>query len=123
MTAMSQKLAALASTGNNTHAAVSVPSHAEAVSALFTVTVIGATPTVTYSVQGSDDGINFTPVQYITTSGSALGATPRVRTTVSTDLIHISSPRDRRYRFYRVVTSANTNVTYDADLITYDAAG
>jgi len=119
MPASSQKLAALASTGNNTHAAVSAPQQTQAVAAQLNVTIIGATPTITYEVQGSEDGVNFKPLSYTTPASATIQTGPRTRTTVSSDLIFLTPQANRLYRYYRVVTSANTNVTYDADIVSF----
>lgn len=119
MPANSQKLAPLASTGNNTHTAVSVPPLMQALGAAFTITAVGATPTIKYEVQGSDDGTNWKPLSYVLPGGGAVLSGPRTRTTVSSDLIFFSNSRDRLYKYYRFVTTANTNVTYDSDILTF----
>jgi len=91
------------------------------------VTVAGATPTVTWKVQGSVDDASVSDgnsawfdVAYITDATDTAAVTARVRTTVGSDLQFLSNPVARRYRKYRLVTTANTNITYDADLYTID---
>ena len=111
-------LAAAGRTGNNTHAGVEVSGDdetGEKVVVEFIVEVIGATPTVTYALQGSFDNVNFdtTGVACIPANSDTAAAT-RVVTTVSYN--HSHSSQGRIYRFYRLVTTLNTNVTYSANL-------
>lgn len=80
---------------------------------LVITSTVGATPTVTVNIQGSFDGTTFFNVPY------ALVATPRtfvitaitITTAVSTTYI---LQEGIPYRFLKIVTSANTNVTLDA---------
>ena len=83
--------------------------------AVVITSAIGATPTVTVNIRGSVDGVNYFNVPY------ALVATPRtfvltaitITTAVTTSyLLQETIP----YRFFKLVLSANTNVTLTADV-------
>lgn len=114
-------LAPAGSTGNNTHAGYSVNGVYDAVAFQFIVTAVGATPTVTYKYQGSansttgSDGDWF-DVGYITDASDTISQATRSATTQSTQIAFLSNPVARRYKWFRVVTSANTNVTYRAEI-------
>jgi hypothetical protein len=113
--------AATGSTGNATHTAREVDSPSDApVAFQFIVEAIGATPTVTYKWQGSVDGTNFFDLAYITDATATEAVTTRARTTVSADILFLALPQARVYRHYRLVTSANTNVTYRAEIYVPD---
>lgn len=114
-------LAATGSTGNNTHAAVECGSSNAQIAAEFIVEAVGATPTVTWKVQGSHDGTNFYDWNYITDSSDTAATTALTSTAVGRKTIFLANPGARMYRFARLVTSANTNVTYSANLYSYSA--
>jgi hypothetical protein len=84
---------------------------------LFTVEAVGATPTITYKFQGSDDGSNWFDVNYITDASDTPATAARTRTTQGQDIAWLSQSGVRQYNFYRVVVTANTNVTYRAELV------
>lgn len=107
-------------TGNVISPAVEVDSEESAVAFQFEVTVIGATPTVTYKWQGSLDGTNWDDVAYITAASDTVAATTRARTTVSVDTLFLANPLARIYRYYRLVTTLNTNVTFKARIFVPD---
>lgn len=78
-------------------------------------TTIGATPTCTYAVQGSADGVGWFPVAI---ADSATPETVSVATfviTTATTVYKILRPL-HPWRFLRVTYSANTNVTNTADV-------
>ncbi len=103
------------STGNNTHASQEMDSPSGAgVAFEFEVTAVGATPTVTYKWQASLDGTNWRDLAYITDAVDTLAVVTRARTTVSSDLLFLANPQARIYRYFRVVTTLNTNCTYRA---------
>ena len=117
-------LAAAGQTGNNTHTGVEVTEDQGAQIALeFIVTVAGATPTVTYALQGSYDGTNYdtTGISMIPANTDTIAAT-RTVTAVAYYHSHVSQAQSRQYRYYRLVTTANTNVTYNANLWVADGA-
>ena len=111
-------LAATGRTGNNTHTGVEVGGDdmtAEKVIVEFIVEVAGGTPTVTYSLQGSFDNVNYDATGIaIIPSNSDTAAATRVVTAVGYTLGQTS--QGRIFRFYRLVTSLNTNITYAANL-------
>lgn len=117
------KLAPLLSTGNNTHSSQSVPDSAEALSVAFNVTAVGGSPTVTYKLQGSLDDKNVADSAsawfdlILLPGDSDTAAVSFVKTTVATFAQFLSIAR-MNIRKVRLVTSANTNVTYNADLAT-----
>ena len=82
----------------------------------FTVEAVGATPTLTYRWEGSLDGTVWKPVAYITDASDTLAVTDRTVTAVGTEVLFLANPVARRYRYFRLVVTANTNVTYSAKL-------
>jgi hypothetical protein len=115
---MIEKLAAAntGSTGNNTHNSVQVWAEYDALALHFVVEAVGATPTVTYKFQGSLDGTNWFDINYITDATDTGAVSTKVRTTTGADVLFLSNPVARKYQFIRCVTSANTNVTYRAEI-------
>ncbi len=105
-------LAATGTAGNVTGASVATNPNGCGHAVQFVVEVAGSTPTVTWKVQGSLDGTNWYDVLYVTDASDTAASAAKVRTTVGADLIFISNPVARQYKYYRVVTTANTNVTY-----------
>lgn len=107
---------------NNTHASVEAPLDADALSLEFRVTAVGATPTVTFQWQASDDGPDVTdansdwyPVFALPSNGAA--ETNASGTVVAVGVSEFSIDLQRRpCRKVRLVTSANTNVTYDSEV-------
>ena len=86
----------------------------ETVAFEFQVTAIGGTPTVSYTYEGSLDGVVFYPIAYVTDATDTVSVAARVVTAVGTTVQFLSNPVARRYEFYRVVTTAILNVTYQA---------
>jgi len=82
------------------------------------VTTIGATPTCTYAVEGSNDGAAYFPVQYAdSASPQTLVITTFVITTATT--VRLLIPVNLPVRFLRVTYSLNTNVTNTLDAFIY----
>jgi hypothetical protein len=109
----SHALAPSGSTGNNTHSAVQLGGSYEAIAFQFEVEAAGTT--VTWKVQGSLDGESFFDLAYITDASDTVATAGKTVTTVSKQVIFLSNPVARRYRYFRLVTSANTGITYRAD--------
>ena len=107
-------LAATGQTGNNTHTAVEVGDENSQSAFEFVVESVGATPTVTWKVQGSMDGSNFYDLAYLTDATDTVAVATRTATAVGRQIAFLSRPTDRFYRYFRVVTTLNTNVTYSA---------
>lgn len=107
-------LAAVGSTGNVTGPTTRLGSN-ETVGFQFVVEAIGGTPTVTFKFQGSVDGVNFYDLAYVTDASDTLSVATRTVTTVGPNVAFLSNPVARRYNFYRVVTTANTNITFRAE--------
>lgn len=117
-------LAATASTGNNTHTAVTpVSKTGAAIAAQLVVEVAGGTPTVTWKVQGSlDGGLNWYDCLYVTDSSDTAAATALTSTAVGAKVIFLDNRPSRAYTSYRLVTSSNTNITYRGELYEVDSA-
>lgn len=105
-------------TGNNTGNSIRLPDYLT-LAAQFVVEVAGATPTVTWKFQGSIDGTNWYDLAYVTDASDTISAATRTATAVGAqvnfaDLANTS----RKYKFVRCVTTANTNITYRAEIYT-----
>lgn len=120
-------LAPTGSTGNNTHASAVAPESAEEFVFKFVVEAVGATPTVTYKFQGSPDtgDVNdanaaWFDVLYTTDATDTAAVATRAATAVGSQVEYLDHPEMRTYRRFRCVTSANTNVTYRAEVYALD---
>lgn len=110
------EMAPTGTTGNNTHSAV-VPNRGyEGLAFQFEIEAVGATPTVTFKVQGSLDGTNYYDLGYITDASDTIATAALTKTSVAAYIIFLSNPLARSYKYFRLVTTANTNVTYSAKL-------
>lgn len=105
------------SVGNNTGAATQVSTDADSHAVEFIVEAAGATPTVTFSVDGSFDGTNFFPIGFTDSNANAF-ATTKVVTAVGRYVVFIAgfAGNERFFQFLRVNTAANTNITYRASI-------
>lgn len=117
---MATALASLAptgSTGNATHPAIGVGGGADKVAVQLVVEVAGGTPTITWKVQGSLDGVNWYDVEYVTDATDTGAAATRTATAVGaqTEWLDLAGS-SRFYNQYRLVTSSNTNITYRGEL-------
>lgn len=107
-------LAESGSTGNNTHSATSL-GPTETLAFQLVVESVGATPTITWKIQGTIDGTRWYDLGYITDSSDGISTTAITVASPSAgagSLIFLSNPVARQYQQYRAVTTANTNVTY-----------
>lgn len=107
----SATLAAVGSTGNNTHAGVNVPGSAEQVGVAFKVEAVGTT--VDYKVQGSFDGVAFFDLICLP-SDSETAAVSATKTTTGTYSTFIAQAHTRFVTQVRLVTANNTGITYSA---------
>lgn len=82
------------------------------------VTTVGATPTCTYAIEGSADGVDWFPVAY---ADAATPETMSVATFVITTATTVRKilRANHPWRYLRLSYSANTNVTTTADLWTF----
>lgn len=89
------------------------------------VTAIGATPTMTYTIQGSNDGgVTWTDIQYVSPDSSvAASKAAVVVTTVSVAQYFIDGLDKRFFDQYAINVSANTNVTFNAQAFFVSGAG
>lgn len=108
-------LAPAASTGNNTHTAVSVDTPGAVPALEFVVEAVGATPTVTWKFQGSFDNVTFYDLAYVTDASDTLSVATIASTATGRKVVFPANGLIRAYKYYRLVTSANTNVTYRAE--------
>ena len=119
MAIVSQYAALPGSTGNTTHQSVGLSQDARSVCVDFRATVVGTT--VTFVVQGSFDdpqtldasSIFVTALVYPVGSDTGTAA-PAAVTTVSSNPVFLTGVSGRFYKKIRVVTSANTGITYEA---------
>lgn len=110
-------LAPAGTTGNNTHGLAGVGGAADRIAVQFVVEAIGATPTITWKVQGSLDGTSWYDVEYVSDSSDTGAAATRTATTVSSQVEWLDlAGGSRFYDDIRLVTTLNTNVTYRAEL-------
>ena len=108
-------LAPAGSTGNNNHTGVAVNEDQDAMALEFVVSAVGATPTVTAKIQGSFDNTNWHDIAVVPPDSDTLGTTFTV-TAVGKTIRFAKDDLGRFWKFVRLVTSANTNVTYNANL-------
>lgn len=114
-------LAPAGSTGNVTLPAgfgYGVDPAAVAVAIQLVIESAGATPTVTLTAQGSYDGVNWYNLAYVTDATDTVAVAPVTYTTTGARILQLSLPLSRRYKYYRVASSANTNVTFRAEIYT-----
>src|SRR5262245_4086002 len=121
-------MAATGSTGNNTHAGVGVSPAAKRRAAVLVVEAVGATPTISVKLQATldppnipDGSANWFDIAYML-EGSGAAAAPveqsvvRTVTAVGAYPMYVSQGHTRYARRFRLVTSANTNVTYRGEM-------
>jgi hypothetical protein len=83
----------------------------------FEVEAIGATPTVSFTIQGSLDGTNFFDIAYVDPDSTvAASKTAKVVTTVGKTFVFVDGLDKRFYKRIAVNTTANTNVTFSSRL-------
>lgn len=118
-----QYLAATGTTGNNTGSWIALPSidDVEAVACQFVVEAAGATPTVTWKIQGSLDQTNAYDLAYVTDSSDTNATATRTATATGAQVNFLNKGpgESRAYKYFRVVTTLNTNITYRCELYAY----
>lgn len=81
-------------------------------------TAIGATPAISWTVQGSLDGTNWTDVAYVTSDATvASSKAPQTTATVAQTILFVDGLDKRRFTHLAVNVSANTNITFNAKLL------
>jgi hypothetical protein len=119
-------LAPSGSTGNNTHTSIGFPDVNARYAMVLDVEAVGATPTITWKVQVSIDDTSVSDANstwydllYVTpTTNDTAVTTTRVVTAVGSDVVFPDTFYDARFwRKIRLVTTANTNVTYRGELV------
>lgn len=115
-------LAATASTGNNSHGSIRPSPDGDKLAVVFVVESVGATPTVTYKLQTTfdpdgtaDASANWVDVMLLPVDSETAAKTFTV-TATGQYIGYLAQASSRFARRVRVVTSANTNVTYRAEL-------
>lgn len=84
--------------------------------ALLTITTtVGATPTCTYAIEGSADGVNWFPVVYAETATPDIPAVATFDITAAGTALKILRANEP-WRYLRLTYSANTNVTNTSDI-------
>ena len=86
----------------------------------FTIESVGATPAISWTVQGSLDGSRWYDLEYLTPD-SAVAASKAAITSVTTGVLNATllylDGLDRRFfKYFAVNVSANTNCTFNAQL-------
>ena len=127
MSAVTRSLLAPAgSTGNNTHTSIGISPVSARLAATLIVEAVGATPTLTWKVQVSIDDTSVTDanstwfdlIYFTPTTNDTAAVATRVVTAVGLDVVFPDTANDARFwRKARLVTTANTNVTYRGELI------
>lgn len=114
------QLAAVGSTGANTHASAATDSDFDSLSLEFEITAVGATPTITYKYQGSQDDPTVADASSdwfdleVLPNDAATEAVSATKTAVGVYESTVDLGR-RPFNKIRLVTSANTNVTYESE--------
>ncbi len=122
------ELAPTGSTGNINGTAVTGIEDGRTVALVFQVGAVGATPTITYKIQGAlnrDPGIKldsqpasdvWDDLSLVVSNPATAAITSDTKTATGTFIYFVNGVDIRRWRKIRLVTSANTNVTFSARL-------
>ena len=115
-------------TGTATHASVPIPAQQDnkGIDFAFVVEAVGATPTITYKYQLSaddptlaDGSSTFVDMNYVTDASDTAATAARAVTAVGVThqwIAYVAAAENRKWKKVRLVTSANTNVTYHGEL-------
>jgi len=112
-------LAATGSVGVLTGETDRLPEDADKLAVQLVVEAVGATPTISWKLQLSIDGQNWSDARYITDASETAAVAVVTRTAAGQDTIFVLLG-DRGWRFFRLVVTANTNVTYRASAYPVD---
>ena len=83
------------------------------------VTTIGATPTVLIDLQGSVDGVDWWNVAYATTAAPETPVVSQVGPITTATTTRLILRPTAPWRYFRLLYSANTNVTSTATVFTF----
>jgi hypothetical protein len=111
-----EQIIPVGSTGNGTFSMRAENADIFRAALQFLVEVAGATPTVTFDWQGSLDGSNWVSMRYTTDLVDTVAQGARAVTAVGAYPEWMYDQAGRFFRKFRVVVTANTNVTYSAVL-------
>lgn len=124
-------LAPAGATGNNTHGSVTVESDAEEIAFLFVCEAIGATPAVTWKIQGtmqrgadaSDANAQWFDIPYLTEAAAAEAVAARTGPIIANtaQVEFLAAANVRFFQRFRAVVSGNTNVTYRVEMYGRDS--
>jgi hypothetical protein len=107
------------STGNSSAVVQHTDGMGDNIAIDFTVEAVGATPTVSWIVEGSLDGVTWNTVPLLVSNTATAGSTAVVvQTTVGKQQRWLDGLIVRFYTSFRVTTTLNTNVTYSSRLLT-----
>lgn len=114
-------LAPTGTTGNNTHTlggAVPEGVDPSGVAVQLNVEAAGATPTLTWVLEGSIDGVNWVTVPVVDNLSDAavFAATTVTAVGLYFKFLWAAAGCARFFRYYRVRVTANTNITYSVVL-------
>ena len=118
-------LATTGSTGNNTHASVGLNVVPSKIAANLIIEAVGATPTITATLQGTldpgtvvDGSAQWFNISFFKadSSGAATESANQTQTTTGAFPMYVGLSRNKFARRLRLVTTANTNVTYRCEL-------
>lgn len=113
--AASYKGHAVGSTGNSASTGAEIGSDTEKVALEVNVEAVGLTPTVTVALEGSLDGVNWVACRVVPHDSETV-ASSGVYTTVGRRFLFLKTDLGHFYRFFRAVSSANTNVTFSTTI-------
>ena len=109
------EIAAKGSTGTGRKSALIDGTAASRLMIEFEVEAVGATPTVTFTIQGSMDGTTWTDMQYVTLDSSVAASKAGIVVTTVSKTHRFVDGLDKRFPHYIAVNvTANTNVTFSA---------
>jgi hypothetical protein len=80
---------------------------------LVITTTVGGTPTVTVNLKGSSDGTNYYNVPYALVATPSTFVITALTITTAVSTTYLMQP-DQSYQYFKLVYSANTNVTITA---------
>jgi len=113
-------LAAVGTTSNNTHPGVRTHGDYDLAIFHFIVEAVGATPTVTWKIQGCwaepdviDADALWFDLGYVTESSDTFTTATRVATATTDRQANFAA---RPFSRFRLITSSNTNVTYRCEM-------